>query len=194
MTPQPGLKLNLGSGAKRIEGFLNVDYSSECNPDILLDLETTPWDFPDNAASHVIMSHVLEHLGQTPRAFLAIMQELYRICRNEAVIEITVPHPAHDNFLSDPTHVRPITPMTLALFDREQNLRWRAAGSANSPLALQCGVDFRIVEFQNRLDPPAMSALKQLEERDLMLAQSFFNFGRNLISEIWFKLRVVKPG
>lgn len=194
MAPEPGLKLNLGSGDKRIEGFLNVDYSPECKPDILLDLETTPWDFPDNAASHVVLSHVLEHLGQTPRAFLAIMQELYRICRHDAVIEITVPHPFHDNFVSDPTHVRAITPMTLALFDREQNLRWRAAGSANSPLALQCGVDFRIVEFQNRLDPPAMSALKQLEERDLMLAQAFFNFGRNLISEMWFKLKVVKPG
>lgn len=194
MAPDPGLKLNLGCGDKRIEGFLNVDHSPECKPDKLLDLEVTPWDFPEDAASHVVMSHVLEHLGQTPRAFLAIMQELYRICRNDAVVEITVPHPFHDNFVSDPTHVRAITPMTLALFDREQNLQWRAAGSANSPLALQCGVDFRIVDFQNRLDPPAMSALKQLEERDLMLAQGFFNFGRNLISEMWFKLKVVKPG
>jgi hypothetical protein len=188
------MKLNLGSGTKRIDGYVNVDHSVECNPDIVMDLEVVPWDFPDNAASHVVLSHVLEHLGQTPRAFLAIMQELYRICRNGAEIEITVPHPFHDNFVSDPTHVRPITPMTLALFDREQNLEWRKIGSANSPLALQCGVDFKVVEFQNRLEPPAMSALQQLEQRDMMLAQSFFNFGRNLISEFWFKLKVIKPG
>ena len=191
---QAGLKLNLGSGDKRIDGFVNVDHSPECKPDILLDLEATPWDFRDDSVTHVVLHHVLEHLGRTPEAFLAIMQELYRVCRDEAVIEITVPHPFHDNFISDPTHVRPITAMTLALFDREENLRWRAAGSANSPLALQCGVDFRIVEFQNRLDPPAMAALKQLEERDLMLAQAFFNFGRNLISEMWFTIKVVKPG
>jgi len=38
-----------------------------------------------------------------------------------------------------------------------------------------------------------MSALQQLEQRDMMLAQSFFNFGRNLISEMWFKLKVIKP-
>ena len=194
MTAQPAMKLNLGSGTKRIAGYVNVDASAECKPDIIMDLEMVPWDFPDNAVSHIVMSHVLEHLGQTPKAFLAIMQELYRICRDGAEIEITVPHPFHDHFVSDPTHVRAITPMTLALFDREENLRWRAEGGANSPLALQCGVDFRIVDFQNRLEPPAMSALKQLEERDMMLAQSFFNFGRNLISEMWFKLKVVKPG
>lgn len=195
MTPQqPPLKLNLGSGTKRIPGYVNVDGSAECNPDILMDLEQVPWDFPDNSVSHIVMSHVLEHLGQTPKAFLAIMQELYRICRDGAELEITVPHPFHDNFVSDPTHVRPITLMTLALFDREQNLQWRSRGSSNSPLALQCGVDFKVVKHENRLDPPEMSALKQLEERDLMLAQAFFNFGRNLISETWFKLRVIKPG
>ncbi len=192
--PQPPLKLNLGSGTNRIDGYLSVDHSAECSPDILMDLEQVPWDFPDSSVSHIIMSHVLEHLGQTPKAFLAIMQELYRICRDGADVEITVPHPFHDNFVSDPTHVRPITLMTLALFDREQNLIWREQGGSNSPLALQCGVDFRVVEYQNRLNPPEMSALKQLEERDMMLAQAFFNFGRNLISETWFKLKVVKPG
>jgi hypothetical protein len=193
MPAETGLKLNLGAGTQRLAGFVNVDYSPECQPDIVMDLEQVPWDFADDSVSHIVMSHVLEHLGQTPRAFLAIMQELYRICRNDAVIEITVPHPFHDNFVSDPTHVRPITPMTLALFNREENLRWRASGASNSPLALQCGVDFRVVEFQNRLEPPAMDALKQLEERDMMLAQGFFNFGRNLISEMWFKVKVVKP-
>jgi hypothetical protein len=193
VTPQPPMKLNLGSGTKRIAGYVNVDHSAECNPDIVMDLETVPWDFPDNAVSHIVMSHVLEHLGQTPQAFLAIMQELYRICRDGAEIEITVPHPFHDDFVSDPTHVRPITPMTLSLFDREKNLQWRKQGAANSTLALQCGVDFRITDFKNRLEPPAMSALQQLEQRDMMLAQSFFNFGRNLISEMWFKLKVIKP-
>ena len=192
--PEPALKLNLGSGAKRIPGYVNVDSSAECNPDILMDLEQVPWDFPDSSVSHIVMSHVLEHLGQTPQAFLSIMRELYRICCDGADIEITVPHPFHDDFVSDPTHVRPITQMTLSLFDREKNLQWRKQGAANSPLALQCGVDFRIVDFKNRLDPPAMSALQQLEERDMMLAQSFFAFGRNLISELWFKLKVIKPG
>jgi hypothetical protein len=148
---EKGLKLNLGSGVRRIPGFVNVDYSSECSPDIVMNLEETPWSFDTASVSHIVMSHVLEHLGQTPASFLSIMKELYRICQNDAVIEITVPHPAHDDFISDPTHVRAITPQLLALFDKEENLRWRAMGAANSPLALQCGVNFKILKFEQQI-------------------------------------------
>jgi hypothetical protein len=52
-----------------------------------------------------------------------------------------------------PTHVRPITPQLLALFDKEENLRWRAMVSANSPLALQCGVNFKISKVEHRITP-----------------------------------------
>ncbi len=116
----PPLKLNLGSGIKRIDGFLNVDHSAECNPDIVLDLETFPWSFNSNSVVHVVMNHSMEHVGQTPEKFLQIMQELYRVCRHDAVLDITVPNPSHDSFTADPTHVRPILPLTLALFDRQK--------------------------------------------------------------------------
>jgi hypothetical protein len=186
------LKLNLGSGVKRIPGFLNVDYSSECSPDIVMNLEETPWSFETDSVSHIIMSHVLEHLGQTPDGFLSIMKELYRVCKNDAVIEVTVPHPAHDDFLSDPTHVRAITPMTLALFDKEENLRWRAIGAGNSPLALQCDVNFKIAKFENRASPRLLPDLNALEQKDPFLAKMFFQFGRNIIGEMYFQLRVIK--
>ena len=48
------------------------------------------------------------------------MQELYRVCRHAAVLDITVPNSSHDSFTADPTHVRPILPLTLALFDRQK--------------------------------------------------------------------------
>jgi predicted SAM-dependent methyltransferase len=75
------LKLNLGSGVKRIPGFLNVDYSSECSPDIVMNLEETPWSFETDSVSHIIMSHVREHLGRTPDGFLSIMKELKNYIR-----------------------------------------------------------------------------------------------------------------
>jgi predicted SAM-dependent methyltransferase len=87
------LKLNQGVGIKRVPGFINVDYSPECSPDVVMNLDETPGSFDTDSVSHIILSHVLEHLGQTPSSFLSIMKELYRICKNEAVIDITVPHP-----------------------------------------------------------------------------------------------------
>ncbi len=55
-------KLNLGSGSRRISGFVNVDKSLSCKPDIAADLDRTPWPFRDNIADEILMSHVIEHL------------------------------------------------------------------------------------------------------------------------------------
>ena len=40
------------------------------------------------------------------------------------MIKIIVPHPRHDDFISDPTHVRPITILGLQLFDKDLNIKW----------------------------------------------------------------------
>ena len=57
------LKLNLGCGFDKREGWLNVDNFPECEPDQLLDLEATPWDLPSEAFDHILLKHVLEHVG-----------------------------------------------------------------------------------------------------------------------------------
>jgi len=114
------LNLNLGSGSKRIEGFVNLDKFDTFNPDIVHDLEIFPYPFKDSSVDKIILSHVMEHIGQTPDMFNLIIKELYRICKNQAIMDITVPHPRHDDFLADPTHVRPITVLGLSLYDKEK--------------------------------------------------------------------------
>ena len=75
----------------------------------------------------------MEHIGQSPEIFIKILKELYRICKNQALIKISIPHPRHDNFISDPTHVRPITIFGLSLFVRDLNEKWEKNGPANTP-------------------------------------------------------------
>lgn len=148
------MKFNMGCGLNKRPGWINVDSSPASTPDEVWDLERTPWPWPTDCAEEVSFIHSLEHMGGEPKVFLAIMQELYRIARPGCRIHVHVPHPRHDNFLADPTHVRPILPQTLELFDRQLNERWRAMGLSNTPLALYTGVDFKLVERRTILDEP----------------------------------------
>ena len=63
-----------------------------------------------------------------------------------------MPHPRHDDFISDPTHVRPITILGLQLFDKELNLKWEKQNAANTPLALINNVNFKIKNVKYNLD------------------------------------------
>ncbi|HYH37245.1 MAG TPA: hypothetical protein VD860_03410 [Azospirillum sp.] len=148
------MKLNLGAGNKVIDGYLNVDKYPTATTDLVIDLEKTPWPWETGSVTHAAFIHSLEHMGRDTDTFLAIMRELYRVCAHGAQITVHVPHPRHDNFLGDPTHVRPITPQMLTLFDRQKNDAWVAGGiSAATPLAHYIGVDFVIADLNTILDP-----------------------------------------
>ena len=147
------MKLNLGCGFKKLPGYVNVDLSPVCEPDQVFDLENTPWPWESDSVDEIMMDNVLEHLGQTSQAYLAIIKELYRICKDGAMIIIKVPHHRHDFAVGDPTHVRMVTVLEMTLYDRELNLEWRKNGVANTPLALYLGVDFKLREVIYQVDP-----------------------------------------
>jgi len=148
------VKLNLGCGPTKLEGWINADKAPLFKPDQLVDLERFPWPWPDSSAEEVLLNHVLEHLGQTPDGFIGVMKELWRVCAPDARARIHVPDPRHETFLNDPTHVRPVTGDTLALFSQAFNRRTMAEGAANTPLGLMHGIDFDIEAHQVLYDEP----------------------------------------
>ena len=148
------MKLNMGCGHHKVEGYINVDMYPECQPDVVCDLEVLPWVWADNSVEVVRFNHCLEHLGQESRIFLGMMKELYRICKDGATIEINVPHPRHDNFIGDPTHVRIITPQLLSLFDKRLNDEWKKSNAASTPLAHYLHVDFVVTKAMTVLAEP----------------------------------------
>jgi hypothetical protein len=154
------MKLNLGCGHNRIPGYINVDAAPACQPDQLWDLEQFPWPWADDSVTEALFIHSLEHIGFDPRVFLRVMTELYRVMAPDGEVKIYAPHPRSDDFLNDPTHVRPITPQMLRLFDREENDRIKAIGGANTPLAHYTGVDFRLTHQQFVLAEPYATAMK----------------------------------
>ncbi len=183
------IKLNLGCGSNHREGYLNVDKYGE--PELRHDLEVLPWPWDDGAVSEVVLSHVLEHLGRETAIYLGIIKEIYRICEDGAKVLITVPHPRHDDFLNDPTHVRAVTPESLQLFSKKANDEWARQGAANTPLGHYLDIDLEIENVEQILDPmwgQRMKA-KQLSQQDLMFATKSYN---NVIKELRITVRVNK--
>ncbi len=185
------MRLNLGCGFDKRDGFVNVDTFSECDPDMIADLNTLPWPWDDDSVDEILLRHVLEHLGAEVPVFLGIMKEIWRICRHGAVITITVPHPRHDHFLNDPTHVRAITPQGLEMFSLKKNREWAKSGLANTPLAIQTGTDFDILDVQMTPDEPWRSqyAAGKLSAKELNQAMRMHN---NVISEMTIRLKAIK--
>jgi hypothetical protein len=186
------LKFNMGCGHRKMAGYVNVDAFAECEPDVVWNLDETPWPWADNCAEQVLFVHALEHMGATTAQFLGIMKELYRICAPDAEIVIIVPHPRHDDFLNDPTHVRPITITLLGLFDRALNEQWRAQGDANSPLALYAGVDFVRTKYAHQLDEAYAGPFQRGEIAADQLVR-FVAERNNVIKQTTVHLRARKP-
>jgi SAM-dependent methyltransferase len=184
------MKLNLGCGTRKLLGFLNVDKEGTCHPDEVADLEKPfPRHWKHDSVDEVVLSHVLEHLGRDQKIYLRFFQELYRVCQNGAIIHIAVPHPRHDHFLGDPTHVRPITIEGLQLFSQAQNANWIKEKAANTPLAKYLKVDFEVVRKNYVFDKRWSDKIPMTPEQ-LNFAVASYN---NVIQEIQVDLMAVKP-
>lgn len=96
-------KLNLGCGRRikpKEKGWVNVDIQKGKNVDKSFDFEKFPYPFENNTFDYVYIDNVLEHLDDIPK----VMEELWRICKNNAIIEIIVPYWNHSVAYNDVTH------------------------------------------------------------------------------------------
>jgi SAM-dependent methyltransferase len=166
-----------------------VDRAHE--PDVKHDLESFPWPWADSSIDEIRAHHVLEHLGADFKTFVGVMKEMHRVCKNGAVLEIVVPHPRHDDFLNDPTHVRPITLNVLSLFSRTWNTKWEKDGSANTKLAFEYGIDFEPKEEAFQLEQRVQDAYDrgQINQDGLVVLMKERN---NIVKAIHLKLECVK--
>ncbi len=186
------MKLNLGCGSQHLPGWINVDKFAAAEPDQVADLERLPWPFADDCAQEVLLRHVLEHLGRDTDAFLGILRELYRVCAPGAAVRIVVPHPRHQDFLQDPTHVRPIVPEMFLHTSLAVNREWQQRGLPGTPLAMYLGIDFAIASVSLQLDPHWRRWLDADPARRAEIDQ-IARERNNVIQECEIVLRAEKP-
>lgn len=108
-------KLNIGAGKDIKPDFVNLDIVKIPGIDVVHDVNKFPWPFKDNIFEFVSMSSVLEHLDNT----LKIMEEIYRVSKNNAIIEIIVPHFASLGAFIDPTHKKFFSYYSFDYFTKE---------------------------------------------------------------------------
>ncbi len=126
-------------------------------------------------AERLAALEMIEPWGERSRAhqatatFFAIVKEMYRVVRHGGQVLIAVPHPLHNSFLTDPTHIRAFTPDTFLMLSRARNLDWVERRVNVTMLALMLDVDFEPVAINNIYDKHWAEKLKKGEVTELEL-------------------------
>ncbi len=97
-------KLNLGCRDEYKKGFINIDYNKEFSPDVVWDLNKTPYPFKDGEINYIYGSHVFEHLKDR----FKVLKELLRILKIGGIIHLKVPHVSSAFAHTEQTHVFPL--------------------------------------------------------------------------------------
>jgi predicted SAM-dependent methyltransferase len=179
------LLLNLGCGGKKLDGYVNVDRVPNANPDVVLDIGRDVFPWPDNSVEGIQIWHVLEHMH--PEQFIHCLKEMYRVCVAGALVGIIVPHPRHDVFVNDPTHVHAVTPAGMAIFSKKHDNEIRAMGAEVTSYSEWLGVDFELQEPVTKVLDPHVDP--RIDKKTLDEMERTMN---NIIVEYRFKMKVMK--
>lgn len=95
------VKLDLGCGPRKKEGFIGVDFDDKWpGVDVAADL-TKRFPYPDSSVDEIWAHDVIEHLPDR----IHTMNELWRVCKAGAEVNIRVPSTDGRGAFQDPTHV-----------------------------------------------------------------------------------------
>jgi len=94
----PLTRLDLGCSRYKTSGYLGVDIARVPGVDVIGDARRLP--FKTSSLDGIFSHHCIEHIDDQ----LAVISELWRICRDGAEIHIVVPHFSNPSYYDDLTH------------------------------------------------------------------------------------------
>lgn len=95
-----GLRVDLGCGDRKPVGFVGVDVAPGPGVDLVCDL-TGRFPFETGSVAHLRAHDLIEHLPDR----LHTMNEIWRVCRGGATVDLRVPSTDGRGAFQDPTHV-----------------------------------------------------------------------------------------
>lgn len=129
------MRLNLGCGGDRREGWFGVDRAPGPAVDLVYDLDRGPWlPWGDRSVSRILARDVFEHVADP----ILFMTQCWRILEWGAPLFIKTPHYLHRDAYTDPTHKRFPTEHTFDYWIPGRQL-YRLHGAAYGPAWFQAG-------------------------------------------------------
>lgn len=84
------MKLNIGCGPNKIEGYINID-SEECvHPDLIHDITEGPLPYEDGSVDEITFFHCIEHVSKV--AHEIILMDFRRVLKDGGRIYISYPN------------------------------------------------------------------------------------------------------
>jgi len=97
----PPLLLDIGCGSHKAPGHIGLDRLPAPGVDVVRDL-VRGLPFNDQTFDGMRAHHVIEHFAGDDLIF--VVEEMARVCKPGAVLEVTVPDATSENRYRDPTH------------------------------------------------------------------------------------------
>ncbi len=131
------IKVDICCGDHKPAGFIGVDIVPGAGVDVVWDL-CKNFPFTDNSVDHLRAHDAIEHLPDK----IKTMNEIFRVCKPDATVDIKVPSTDGRGAFQDPTHVS---------YWNINSFLYYSSGSPHYALCRRYGFNgnFKILNIQN---------------------------------------------
>lgn len=172
------LKIEVGCGANKKEGYVRCDLEAKVNPDYVFNAEKDKWPFKDDSVDEVLSENLCEHLQDLDH----YMQEAWRVSKKDGKLTILVPYFKHKGAVADPDHVRFFCEDSMMFYDKT------CLGSDKRPVD-RGAVDFETTLITFNFDSRILEKLGV----DVQVAFKEIDKHRDCIDFLKFDMKAVKP-
>jgi len=179
--------LDVGCGWNKTPGAIGIDANPKTHADVIHDLGSIPYPFPDNDFDDIVCRHVAEHVPDV----MSFIAELHRITKPGGRITITTPHYSNPDWATDPTHRNHFNSYSLNCFVPSKTPFPFYTEAELSPIRTY-------VSLANLWRTLGVELLVNLDQRwpKLRFTRKFWEFYLSTImrgKELSFEFAVVKP-
>jgi len=109
------MKLDIGCGFNKEDGYTGIDKQDRDGVDIVHDLEVFPWPIETESCEHIVASHIAEHIK--PWLQMDFMNECWRVLKPGGQLQLNVPYANTHGEVQDPTHCTSFNELTWFYYD-----------------------------------------------------------------------------